>query len=484
MSAKKEKNNAESKYTLEQRTICENNVVLYIRNDSDARWHARIRQKAGTWHRFSTKQTSLDKAKASARERYLQLQDNIKNKRVLVERKFSDVCKVVKKELQAEYKKTHEHTLKTHIEVINNYLIPFLGDYKCHEITNAVLKDFSKARENKLGRQPTVSTIANHNSALNYVLRQAQSLGYMTTIPKLKNDGSASGTRDWFNEDEYRALVSFMRKDLNDAKKKIGKDGRNGIDTITTLTYEIKELLRDTVLILANTGIRAGKEIVNLKWSNLDIIEADGKEMLQFSLTHTKTMKKTGKRRKVIAYQSRDTQSQKKTYGVFEPLSRIASRFDDTKDLDWNDLFEKDIDIFRLPSTKEVVSYDRLGKSFVALLKRCPYKGRKEGLYRASNGNSRSLYSLRHTYATMRLKDGMTMEDLSRNLGASIKMIEDHYGHLTPEMVPLRYSEKITKKQVSELELLKEELREMKQENKELRAELRELIKTLNHKSR
>jgi len=75
------------------------------------------------------------------------------------------------------------------------------------------------------------------------------------------------------------------------------------------------------------------------------------------------------------------------------------------------------------------------------------------------------------------------MEDLSRNLGTSIKMIEEHYGHLTPEMTPLRYSEKITKKQVSEVELLKEELKEMKQENKELRAELRELIKTLKGKA-
>jgi len=483
MSAKTSKNNAESKYTLAERTICEGNVVLYIRSDNDARWHARLKRKAGSWHRFSTKQTSLDKAKEVARERYLQLQDNVKNKRVVVERKFSDVCRVIKNELEAEYQRTHEHTLKTHIEVIDNYLAPFLGNYKCHEITTSVLREFSQARENKLGRQPKASTIANHNAALNYVLRYAQSQGYLTTIPKLKNDGSASGTRDWFNEEEYRTLTAFMRKDLAEAKKKIGRGGRNGLDTITPLSYDIKELLRDVVLILANTGIRGGKEMMRLKWSNLDILKEGNKEVVQFSLTHTKTEKRTGKRRKVIAYQSRDTTNNKKPYGVFEPLRRIAQRFDDTKDLDWNDLFEQDIEIFRLPSTNEVANYDRLGKQFVALLKRCPYKGRKEGLYRGSNGNTRSLYSLRHTYATMRLKDGLSIEDLSRNLGTGIKMIEDHYGHLTPEMVPLRYSEKLTKKEVSEVELLKEELREMKQENRELRAELRELIKTLKGKA-
>ena len=79
------------------------------------------------------------------------------------------------------------------------------------------------------------------------------------------------------------------------------------------------------------------------------------------------------------------------------------------------------------------MEYERLGKQFVAHLKRCPYKDREEGLYKTSNNNTRSLYSLRHTYATFRLKEGMTEGDLSRNMGISIKMIEEHYGHLTPD---------------------------------------------------
>ena len=56
-----------------------------------------------------------------------------------------------------------------------------------------------------------------------------------------------------------------MRKGLNEVKKKVGKSGRNGLDTITPLSYEIKVLARDVALILVNTGIRPGKELLALK---------------------------------------------------------------------------------------------------------------------------------------------------------------------------------------------------------------------------
>ena len=56
-------------------------------------------------------------------------------------------------------------------------------------------------------------------------------------------------------------------------------------------------LLRDIVLILGNSGIRVGEELINLKWNNLDIVEQDGMESIRFSLTHTKT----GTQRVVIA---------------------------------------------------------------------------------------------------------------------------------------------------------------------------------------
>jgi integrase len=45
----------------------------------------------------------------------------------------------------------------------------------------------------------------------------------------------------------------------------------------------------------------------------------------------------------------------------------------------------------------------------------------------------RSLYSLRHTYAHMSiLNESMDVYTLAKQMGTSVKMIEQHYGHLKP----------------------------------------------------
>jgi integrase len=46
-------------------------------------------------------------------------------------------------------------------------------------------------------------------------------------------------------------------------------------------------------------------------------------------------------------------------------------------------------------------------------------------------GKQRSMYSLRHFYATMALTyDRMSVYTLAKHMHTSVKMIEDHYGHV------------------------------------------------------
>ena len=48
--------------------------------------------------------------------------------------------------------------------------------------------------------------------------------------------------------------------------------------------------------------------------------------------------------------------------------------------------------------------------------------------YDTTTHNERTLYSLRHFYATMALqKDRMSIYQVARNIGTSVKMIEDFY---------------------------------------------------------
>jgi len=46
------------------------------------------------------------------------------------------------------------------------------------------------------------------------------------------------------------------------------------------------------------------------------------------------------------------------------------------------------------------------------------------------SGIPRTTYCFRHTYATFRLSEGVDVYILAQQMGTSVKMIEDHYGHV------------------------------------------------------
>ena len=50
------------------------------------------------------------------------------------------------------------------------------------------------------------------------------------------------------------------------------------------------------------------------------------------------------------------------------------------------------------------------------------------GVLRGSDGKKQVPYSLRHTYATMRISEGVSVFQLAANMGTSVEMIESFYG--------------------------------------------------------
>jgi integrase len=58
----------------------------------------------------------------------------------------------------------------------------------------------------------------------------------------------------------------------------------------------------------------------------------------------------------------------------------------------------------------------------------------ESGLFKDATGKNRTLYSLRHTYATFALAEGVDIHTLARQMGTSTLMIERHYSKLTPMM--------------------------------------------------
>jgi integrase-like protein len=137
---------------------------------------------------------------------------------------------------------------RDYIQAIDNYLIPFFGRHHVDRITYPLIQEFEAWRIDKMGRQPKASTINNHNSALSRIFDEALMRGYIakTQIPVLSNKGQDAQRRPDFTIDEYRkmtrALPGWIRK---------GRAGKS---------RDMRELLRDYILILANTGMRHGTE--------------------------------------------------------------------------------------------------------------------------------------------------------------------------------------------------------------------------------
>lgn len=373
-------------------------VVLYRRENS-GKWQARFKLADRKWHRISTKEKNLTYAINVATEAYDRARFLADEDIVLTSKKFGVVAAAVAKSLQDELDGGGGKSVYyTYITVINKYLIPFFKSYNVNSITYDALIEFDKWRTGEMKKKPRASTITNHNTTLNRVLEYAVDMGYMSKVhlPKLQNDGSKSEARPAFSKAEYKSLTSFMPTWC--------KKGH------TQRTKDMRELLRDYVLVLANTGMRHGTEALGLKWRDIQWITTDGERYLQFTVSG-----KTGKRTLIARHNTQDF------------LERLQLRNEDIKKLSFDALLKKRVDdyVFKL---RDGTTSAHLNGTFRNLM-------RDSGLNKTGEKN-KTLYSLRHTYAHLSiLEEGIDVYKLSKQMGTSVPMIEKYYGHVTPAHV-------------------------------------------------
>jgi integrase len=112
---------------------------------------------------------------------------------------------------------------------------------------------------------------------------------------------------------------------------------------------------------------------------------------------------------------------------VFE---RLAARQKDLEGKSFETLLESPINlpVFRFSDGYRPHS---LNAAFTRLMK-------QSGLLKGTDGQNRTLYSLRHTYATMELLAGTDIHTLAKQLGNSAQMIEQYYSKLTATLAAER----------------------------------------------
>jgi integrase len=166
------------------------------------------------------------------------------------------------------------------------------------------------------------------------------------------------------------------------------------------------------MIILSETGIRVG-EARNLRWRDLRPIDSgNGKDLRRIGLT---VKGKTGIREVVASGPWLQE-------GLYQTLrSRLKDLHDEKSDIFGLKDVPADGFIF---CGRNGVSIGSFKKSFAAFINHV-------GLTFDTFGRRRTIYSLRHTYATNRIEAGVNHYAIAQNMGTSVGMIERHYGHTT-----------------------------------------------------
>jgi len=396
-------------------------VILYQRGDvtTNPKWQCRVSVDGSTGYKvFSTKVVEQKEAERIGLDKYFELRNKVDKggslKGKTVQQSFEEWKSYIFTKITNRTKSNIE---KNTIQVVEDTVVEFLGKKRTDEITNADIQDmivwrysdekYKKSFENKeynysklsqsksFESRYSVSTLRSHRGAINQFFRFCKERDYITQdfnfdIPKGK-----SNPRPEFTLKDYQKLTKYMRTWV-ESKLSFSK----GRDYVNPKIQRERFYLQHYILIMSNTGMRVG-EARGLRWCDLDnvILPNEDERLL------LKVDGKTGKR-DTIANQGTETY--------------IKRLFDFRRNE--LDIMGKEIDmnehVFCHPDGTPVISY-KIG--YKTLLEKC-------GLRQNNDGEYRTIYSLRHTYATMRINE-VPIYQLAINMGTSVKMIEEYYSH-------------------------------------------------------
>ena len=374
--------------------LLDGKITLFIRPKS-AYWQARFQLPNKEYIRLSTGAYDLEEAKTQAVILYETIKTKIKMGTPIRIKTFGDVARLVLKELRAS-KNTNKHkrTYRDYVFVIQKYLLPFFGKKMIAELTASDIREFEEWRISVMGKIPKASTEQNHSSAYNRIMNFAKNMGYIPNdkpIPPLKVEGPKGQPRPAFTQQEIDYLLEYM------------KTWEEADDVFYP---ENRRLCRCYVEFLIYTGIRHGTEALPVRWKHLQWHYIKDKKYLKVWVSG-----KTGPRFLIAKH------------AFIESLDRLY-KWQGVKYQTLDEVINARLDrlVFMTPDGYQPKTFRTL---FVSLMK-------GSNLLKNEAGETRTLYSLRHTYATFALSEGLDIHTLARQMGTSITMLEKHYSKITP----------------------------------------------------
>lgn len=359
---------------MEKHTILGGCVNLYQRGRSPY-WQCAAFVK-GKNHRASSKTDSLKLAKEFAEDWYLGLRGKAHAGELTNEKTFRDAAK----KFMGEYELLTEgdrnpRWVQDHYRRIRLHLEPFFGALPLSKISAGAVQDYRISRLTKAEgkKTPSRSTLHHETVTLRLVLKTAIRHEWLAALPDVSAPYRSSGKvvhRAWFSLDEYKALYTATRANIEKAR--------------STGHKKVAQTLHDKILFMANTGIRPD-EANRLEYRDVEIVrdEATGETILELVVR--------GKRG--VGYC-------KSMAGAVMPFQRLVERND--------------------PAPSDLLFPHDHKKQFNRILTELTLKFDREG-------NRRTLYSLRHSYISFRLLEGADIYQIAKNCRTSVEMIEKHY---------------------------------------------------------
>lgn len=393
------------------------------RRERSSIWQCRYKV-GGVWQRATTKERNLKDAKEFAKELKITAEIRKRENLPVITRKFRDVGKLAIQRMEQKIANGDgKVSYKDYIRIINEYLIPILGNRLITNIDSVALDYLDAERIRMMERAPTHSTLLTHNAALNVVFDEAVLRNFLTEInrPKLESKGKKSTRHPAFELNEIQAVINNFESWIERARNQHSK--------------EMRQIMRDYVEMLIDTGARPGKELMNLKWKQIKFsmnpkqihtgekVESDeGKEaeIVLTDLNRIVEMTVTGKTgtRQIIGRLPTVKVLERISRRIYGVRNNIADPLRDVATPN-NDDF-----VLRTKEKKQDVS-----SGFQHMLER--YLEEHNLLYDPKTEQNRVFYSFRHTYATLALThDRVPIHTLAKQMGTSVLMIERHYSHL------------------------------------------------------
>jgi len=366
-------------------------LIIFQRADVEHKdWYCRVKIPKSDKYKFiSLKTPDINEARDKAFDADADIRFRVKHEVPVFEKSFAEVAEeygAYKKQMADAGQITRQRwkTVDGHIRL---HLIPYMGNIQVTHIRQDKWEGYPlwrKQNGRSLEEMAKDGSIRAEMVTLRAIMDYAADRQYIRErqVPKGKLLLD-KGRRDAFTPTEYRQLHTFARQWIKEGK--------------TDLFVWYRTMAYNFVLVMANTGMRPG-EARNLKWKDIQPrTDRQGRAFVALNV------RGKGKFRELVA-----------TNNVATYLERIRAVSKATK---------PDDAVFSTYKGKQSTSlYDSMIEDLLTA----------SGLLKGPSGTRRSSYCFRHTYATFRLMEGVDVYFLAKQMGTSVKMIEDYYGHITP----------------------------------------------------